>query len=215
MAGLHWLLSSAPALSITDPTLAQPTSDYLMRLVDICAELGGKVLVHGSPHQRKPPEGEAPEQTLERVAKLFAPIADAAAARELFYCIEPLSRDQTPFINTIDEAVRLVKMVDSDHFRTMLDCSSAALAEDQDVPDLIAEWMPTGQIAHVHLNDSNRGAPGTGSDDFSAIIAAIMNSNYRGDLSVEPFKTCVSGEVTLAIAAATVKAHLQTFRNTG
>ncbi|MBB4120939.1 sugar phosphate isomerase/epimerase family protein [Martelella radicis] len=210
IAGLHWLLSSAPELSITDPEASRPTADYLLRLFDITAELGGRVLVHGSPRQRRPPEGEPRDKTLERVAAFFAPVAKAAADRDLCYCIEPLSRDQTPFINTLKEAARLVGMVGSDHFKTMLDCSSAALAEDEDVPSLIEMWMPTGNIAHIHLNDRNRGAPGTGSDDFSAIIAAILKSGYSGDLSVEPFKTCYSAEVTLAIAAATVEAHLQT-----
>lgn len=211
IAGLHWLLSDAPSLSITDPSRSRETEVYLLRLVEICAELGGRVLVHGSPRQRAPLAGMSAQDTLAHVAALFRNVADAAARHGLVYAIEPLSSDQTPFINTLDEAQELVDMIGSDHFRTMLDCSSAALAEEESVPDLARRWLPTGRIAHIHLNDSNRGAPGTGHDDFSAIIAAIVETGYDGDLSVEPFTTCVNAQTTLAIAAATVKAHLQTF----
>ncbi|MGV0910128.1 sugar phosphate isomerase/epimerase family protein [Martelella sp. FOR1707] len=210
IAGLHWLLSSAPALSITDAAVAAETTDYLLKLVEICEGLGGHVLIHGSPQQRQPVPGTPDAATYDHAAKLFAPVARACHDAGLAYCIEPLSRDQTPFINTLEDARRLVEMVGSPAFRTMLDCSSAALAEAESVPALIEKWMPTGLIAHVHLNDSNRGAPGTGADDFSAIIAALIASGYGGDLSVEPFTTCVSAEVTLAIASATTRAHLQT-----
>ena len=211
IAGLHWLLSNAPALSITDPARMGETRDYLLQLVAICAELGGRVLVHGSPKQRVPLSGMSAAARLAHVADLFRPVAAAAARHDVIYAIEPLSRDQTPFINTLEEAQALVDMVGSGHFRTMLDCSSAALAETESVPELVRKWLPTGKVAHIHLNDSNRGAPGTGDDDFSAIIAAIVETGYDGDLSVEPFTTCISSQVTLAIAAATTRAHLQTF----
>ena len=211
IAGLHWLLSDTPELSITDPAKMKETQEYLLRLVEICAALDGRVLVHGSPKQRAPLEALSARDTLNHVAELFRPVADAAGGHDLVYAIEPLSRDQTPFINTLSQAQALVDMIGSDHFRTMLDCSSAALAEEENVPALARKWLPTGRIAHIHLNDRNRGAPGTGGDDFSAIIAAIVESGYDGDLSVEPFTTCVTAEVTLAIAAATTRAHLQTF----
>lgn len=209
IAGLHWLLSSAPDLSITDPASGNETTDYLLKLVDICAKLGGHTLVHGSPRQRRPLADMTMAATYAHVADLFAPVASACQDAGLTYCIEPLSRDQTPFVNTLAEAKNLVDMVGSPAFKTMLDCSSAALAEDESVPALAEKWIPGGLIGHVHLNDSNRGAPGTGDDDFAAIIAAIIKRNYHGDLSVEPFTTCVNGEVTLAIAAGTVRAHLK------
>lgn len=215
IAGLHWLLSSAPTLSITDPAAAEETADYLLKLVEICAGLGGHVLIHGSPQQRRPLSGTPDAATYDHAAELFTPVASACLDAGLTYCIEPLSRDQTPFINTLEDARRLVDMVGSPAFKTMLDCSSAALAEEESVPALIEKWMPSGPITHVHLNDSNRGAPGTGSDNFSAIIAAILASGYSGDLSVEPFTTCVSAEVTLAIASATTRAHLQTYGRPG
>lgn len=210
VAGLHWLLSPFADLSITDPARTAATQAALLRLCDICAALGGKVMVHGSPRQRVPPPGETPERLMDRVAAFFRPIAERAGALGLTYCIEPLSPDQTPFLTTLAEAADLVGRVNHPAFLTMIDTSSAGLAEAEPVPDLIRRWLPTGLIGHVHLNDTNRGAPGMGQDDFAAILAALDAGGWQGPLSVEPFVTAATGTATLAIGAATVRAHLST-----
>ena len=57
VTGLHWLLSGYPELSITDPARQRRARDVLLRLVDLCADLGGAVLIHGSPKQRLRPGG--------------------------------------------------------------------------------------------------------------------------------------------------------------
>jgi sugar phosphate isomerase/epimerase len=210
VAGLHWLLTPFPDLSITDTARAKATRSAILRLCDICAALGGKVMVHGSPKQRVPPPGEAPDALLDRVAAFFGPVAERAGALGLTYGIEPLSRDQTPFLTTVAETADLVGRVDHPAFVTMIDTSSAGLGEALSVPDLIRRWLPTGLIGHIHLNDTNRGAPGMGSDDFAAILAALRNAGWTGPLSVEPFVTAVNGAATLAIGAATIRAHLST-----
>jgi sugar phosphate isomerase/epimerase len=171
-------------------------------------------MVHGSPKQRVPPPGEPPEALLDRVATFFRPVADRAGSLGLTYCIEPLSPDQTPFLTTVTEAAELVARVDHPAFLTMIDTSSAGLAEEMPVPDLVRHWLPTGLIGHIHLNDTNRGAPGMGSDDFHAILAALDAAGWDGPLSVEPFVTAVNGTATLAIGAATVRAHLSTLGRT-
>ena len=208
VGGLHWLLAPFPDLSITDPDRSAPTQAALLRLCGICAALGGRVLVHGSPGQRRPPPGEHPEALLDRVAAFFRPVAERAGDLGLTYCIEPLSPDQTPFLTTVAEAADLVARVDRPAFVTMIDTSSAGLGEADPVPDVIRRWVPTGLVGHVHLNDTKRGAPGTGEDDFHAILSALRDAGWTGALSVEPFVTVRDGQTTLAIGAATVRAHL-------
>ena len=207
IGGLHWLLAPFPSLSITDPGKAAPTRAALLRLVEICAALGGRVLVHGSPGQRVPPPGEEAEALLDRVAAFFRPVAERAGDHGLTYCIEPLSPDQTPFLTTVEEAAGLVARVDRPAFVTMIDTSSAGLGETVPVPELIRRWVPTGLVGHIHLNDTNRGAPGAGADDFLAILAALRDAGWTGALSVEPFVAVLDGRTTLAVGAATIRAH--------
>ena len=49
ITGLHWLLVTPEGLSITSPDDAVRAIDVLRGLIELCAELGGNVRVHGSP----------------------------------------------------------------------------------------------------------------------------------------------------------------------
>ncbi len=205
VTGLHWLLSPYPDLSVTDPAKSPETRVILRRLIEICALFGGRVLVHGSPAQRQAVEGEGLEQTSDRLAEFFAPIAKASEAAGVTYCIEPLSPGETSVINTVAEGVALVDKIGSPAFRTMLDTSAAGQAESKPVADVLRRWLPDGRLAHVQVNDTNRGAPGMGDDPFWDIAAAIRDCNWPYPISVEPFRTCIDGVTTAAIGAATMR----------
>src|ERR1700741_2986789 len=58
VTGLHWLLIKPAGLSISskDDGIRKRTIEVMLALVDLCAELGGRDLVHGSP-QHRPVEG--------------------------------------------------------------------------------------------------------------------------------------------------------------
>ena len=144
------------------------------RLIGLCAELGGKVLVHGSPKQREVAAGETLDIARARLRDFLAEAAEVAAAHGVVYCIEPLSRNETLLVNTVAEAAEIVRAVDRRSLRTMIDCSAAGLSESVSVPELIDAWLPTGLIGHVQVNDPNRRAPGQGEMQFAPIFAALQ-----------------------------------------
>jgi D-psicose/D-tagatose/L-ribulose 3-epimerase len=188
ITSLHYLLRAPSGLSITSADGAQRarTVEVMRNLCAFAADLGAKVLVHGSPDQRKLANGDD-EDGRKWGADCFAAVAQAAQSSGVVYCIEPLSRGQTAFVNTIEEAVNIVRQIGSPSVKTMLDCSSAALTETESLPDLIGRWIPTGLIAHVHFNDPNRRGPGDGELDFGPILKALRKANYQGDAAIEPF----------------------------
>ncbi len=155
VTGLHYLMRAPAGLSITSRDAAQRarTIGVMRDLCGLAADLGGKVLVHGSPDQRKLEPGFEAEGRKHAI-ECFAAVADAAASAGVVYCVEPLSRAQTNHINTIAEAAAIVMAIDNPALRTMIDCSSAGPTEPESIPDVIKRWLPTGLIAHVHLNDS-------------------------------------------------------------
>lgn len=206
VTGLHFLLFPYPELSVTDPVRGQATSDVLRGLIDLCAGLGGELMVHGSPSSRKLPAGTAPEAVFDHVAGLLGPIAAHAGAAGLTYAFEPLAREDTPFVNTVAEGVALAEAVGSPALRTMLDASAAGRSEAESVADVLRRWIPTGWIAHVHLNETSRGAPGTGSDPFPAILRALRETGWDRPAGVEPFTTVIDATTTAAIGAATIRA---------
>ncbi|MBS1227100.1 MAG: tagatose 3-epimerase [Proteobacteria bacterium] len=203
VTGLHWLLVKPEGLSLTDPddALRARTLGVMRRLTGLCAELGGAVLVHGSPKQRQIAAGETLEIALGRLREALASVADAAAADGVTYCLEPLSAHETPVINTIAQAAALVRSVDHPNLRTMIDCSAAGLGESEPVADLIDRWLPTGLIGHIQVNDPNRRGPGQGEMKFAPILAALQRQGYQGAIGVEPFAYVPDGPTTAAFCS--------------
>lgn len=211
ITGLHWLLVAPPGLSIVaaDAALRRRTAEVMVRMVDLCAAMGGRVLVHGSPKQRAVPAGETREAALGRAREAFAIAARAAEAAGVTYCIEPLARAETDLVNTVAEAAALVDDIGSPALRTMIDCSAAGQAESESVPALIARWWPTGRLAHVQVNDPNRRGPGQGAMRFGPILAALHDVGYDGVIAVEPFDYLPDGPGCAARAIGYLRGLLE------
>jgi sugar phosphate isomerase/epimerase len=188
ITSLHYLLRAPAGLSITtsDAGLRRRTLDVMRALCALAAELGARILVHGSPDQRILASAEEQEGR-KRGIDCFAAMAEPAAQAGVVYCIEPLARNQTAFINTVAEAADIARAIGSPAVRTMIDCSAAGQTEAETVADLVRRWVPTGLIGHIHFNDPNRRGPGEGSLAFAPILAALGASRYTGNAAVEPF----------------------------
>src|SRR5688500_6974888 len=124
VTGLHWLLVKPSGLSIStrDEAIRKKTIDVMLALIDLCAELGGKYLVHGSPQQRRIEAGETRAAAMARAQECFAAVAERAQKAGVVYCIEPLSAEQTPLINTLGEAEGMVAGIGSPYIMTHIDC---------------------------------------------------------------------------------------------
>jgi len=211
ITGLHWLLVKPAGLSITtsDTAFHGQTTAFMRRLCELCAAMGGRYLVHGSPKQRLISDGQSKTDALARASAAFAAAGDAARATGVTYCIEPLSADQTPLINTVAEAAEIVHAVNNPHLRTMIDTSSAGLAESESVADLIRRWMPTGLVSHVQVNDPNRRGPGQGGMKFAPILRALQDTGYSGVVAAEPFDYVPDGIGSAAQAAGFLRGLLE------
>ncbi len=211
LCGLHWLLVAPAGLSITTPDDAarERTVQAMLRLVELCAWLGGSYLVHGSPAQRAIAPGQSHADALARATDCWQRAGEAAGRLGLTYCIEPLSRDQTPIVNTVAEAAAIVERAALPGLRTMLDTSSAGLTETEPLPRIIDRWWPTGVMAHVQLNDRNRRGPGQGDDRFAPILAALARQRYAGWLAMEPFEYVPDGPGSAAWCAGYVSGLLE------
>jgi sugar phosphate isomerase/epimerase len=211
ITGLHWLLLKPAGLSISarDEGVRRRTVDVMLALVDQCAELGGRYLVHGSPQQRRVDSGDTRAAAMERARECFARIAERAEKAGVLYCIEPLAADQTPLINTLEEAAALVRAIGSRNVRTMLDCSAAGRMETAPLPALVDSWLPNGMIAHVQVNDRNRRGPGQGEQRFAPLLRALVRHGYAGDIAVEPFDYVPDGPGAAARAIGYIKGILE------
>ncbi len=210
VTGLHWLLQTPAGLSITSRDRAQRerTKDFMRDLCNLCADLGGKALVHGSAANRLLEPGFENENRRHAV-ECFAAAADAAAAAGVVYCIEPLGK-QTNHINTVEEAAAIVSEVGNPALRTMIDCASASQTESASIAGVLRRWLPTGMIGHVHFNDPNRRGPGQGELAFAPIVAALREQNYAADIGIEPFVYEPDGPTCAARSIGYVRGLLET-----
>lgn len=200
VSGLHWLLLSPTGLSLTDSTsdVRARTRDAIAAFVDLCAGLGGRVLVHGSPDQRRiGPDPAAARATA--IAHLAAAGARARAAG-VTYCFEPIAADECNFINLVAEAAAIVAEIDDPGLRTMIDTCHAGKGEAEGLAALAARWLPTGLIAHFQLNDRNRRAPGQGYDRFGPLLSLLSRAGWPHPLALEPFVYLPDGPTTAARA---------------
>ena len=184
--GLHWLLAKTEGLYLTSPDAAtrERTRDYLRVLIELCHDLGGKVMVFGSPLQRILLPGVSNDQAMGYAAEVFRAVAPDLEAANVTLAIEPLSPEWGPFLNTAAEGVQLIEMVGSPNVRLHLDCIAMA-TESISIPDLLRQNRQV--LEHFHANDPNKQGPGMGSLDFHPIFEALGEIDYRGWVSVEVF----------------------------
>jgi sugar phosphate isomerase/epimerase len=186
VVGLHWLLVSPKGLSMTSPDVdtKRATSDYVTALVEFCGDVGGRIMVFGSPAQRRIAEGDTAELAEERFVEALRPALDRAEERGITICLEPLPPPEANYLLTLAEATELVRNLDHPAAKTIFDVKSAS-SESRPLPDLIKEYAPA--IAHVHANDANRRGPGFGETDFRPILSTLREVGYGGYVSVEVF----------------------------
>jgi len=192
---LHWLLVKPQGLSLTtaDTALRARTIALLARLIRFAAACGAQVLVHGSPQQRAPQPGQSVADALARVEAAFAELAPLAQEAGVVYCVEPLSRLETPVINTVADAALLVDRVSSPALRTMFDLSAASHSESGPVQEVLRQFLASGHIAHVQLNDRNRRGPGQGDTPVAPVLQVLREMSYAGWVAVEPFEYLPDG----------------------
>lgn len=187
--GLHWLLANVASerqLYVTHPDeqIRANTADYFVQLTQLCADLGGRVMVIGSPKARNLLPGVLYEQALRYAREVFMPSLDLAAQHNITLAIEPLGPAETNFLNTAADGIELIELVNHPNFRLHLD-TKAMSTEQAVIPQIIRK--SERYIAHFHTNDPNLLGPGMGNMNFVPIIAALREVGYDGYLCVEVF----------------------------
>jgi sugar phosphate isomerase/epimerase len=184
--GLHWLLAQTDGYYLTSPDtgVRDRTAAYLVSLAEACRDLGGALMVFGSPKQRSLVPGVTSADAFEWAADTFRRAMPSIASLGVSLCMEPLSPAETDFVNTCDDALRLAEMVGDPGFLLHLDVKAMA-TEATPTTELIRRHA--SRAGHFHANDPNRRGPGFGALDFVPIFQALDDAGYDRWVSVEVF----------------------------
>jgi sugar phosphate isomerase/epimerase len=194
ISGIHWVLVQAEGMYLNhiDAEVRRRTANYFVELVNFCADLGGHIIVVGSPKQRNIMDGVTPEQAWMWATDTFRDAVKRAEERAVTICFEPLAPSETNFINTAAEGTRFAQQFNSRAMKIILDVKAMS-SESKPVPQIIRESR--GEFAYFHANDANLKGPGFGDVDFKPIAAALREVGYEEYVSVEVFKFEEGAEV--------------------
>jgi sugar phosphate isomerase/epimerase len=183
ISALHALLYQRNDLGLfRAPEVEARTIAYLEGLCVLAADLGARVLVFGSPINRR--RGELPyDQALARAVRFFSRVAIRAAEVGVRLCIEPLGPGETDFISTAREGLTLVEMVNHQGFGLHLDAKAVA-AEGEDFSGTIRPVLH--RVEHFHINDPDLvEVNSSGAVDHAALGQTLTNLGYRKYVSIE------------------------------
>jgi len=184
--GLHWLLVSPPGLHLTiaDDAVRARTVSYLEALAGFCAELGGKLMVLGSPKQRNVAAGEDHAEARERALAGLRQVARTCGERGVQLLLEPLHPRETNFLQTVEEAKTLARDIDHPAVGYILDTKAMSGMPRGIVGTITEHGHDAG---HYHANEPSGLGPGMGDVNFVPILKALELSGYTGWVSTEPF----------------------------
>jgi D-psicose/D-tagatose/L-ribulose 3-epimerase len=129
-----------------------------------------------------------------------------AEAKSKRIALEPLNRFETDFINTCEQAVRMVNDVSSPALKIHLDTFHMNIEEK----DSAAAIRRAGKLlGHFHACGSDRGTVGGDHINWPEIIAALASTGYNGDVVIESF----TPDVQVIARAAAIWRMIEPSRN--
>ncbi|MGO9471537.1 MAG: sugar phosphate isomerase/epimerase family protein [Isosphaeraceae bacterium] len=206
--GLHWLLARTEGFHLTspEPAVRRATGEYLVALAEAALDLGGGLLVLGSPKQRSLLRGVSYDQAIGYALDVLDRAMPRIGAMGIDLCLEPLAPSETDFINTCSQAIEVIDRVDNPHFKLHLDVKAQSSETGASVAELTRRYAPLA--GHFHAQDVNLRAPGMGEVDFGPIMQALVDAHYDRWVSIEVFDFAPGAQETARQGIACLKRAL-------
>ena len=154
---------------------------YLKHTMDRASAVGGKLIVFGSGGARRVPDGFDPLAARAQIAEFLQEAGEIAERYGITIVIEPLNRGESNILNSVPEAVEMAETVDLPSVKALADLYH--MVKEDEPLDHISEARD--MLAHVHVADTGRFAPGTGDYDTTGLFRRMKEIGYTGRVSVE------------------------------
>jgi D-psicose/D-tagatose/L-ribulose 3-epimerase len=168
-----------------DSSIRKNAKEYLQSCIKMCSQWNSKIFC-GPLYTAsgKLPGRARTEQEWDMCVKSLREIGEVAADYGVVLAIEPLNRFETYFLNTTEDAVKLIENVDHTHVKLLLDTFHMNVEEK----DFYKAFKLAGEdLVHVHANENDRGTPGSGHVDWPGIFKALDEIGYDRALVMEAF----------------------------
>ena len=169
-------------LKVTGDSVDRKAIDkYLDVALERLDTIGAKIVVFGSGGARSLPEHFDREKGEAQIVDFLHLVADKADQTDITVVIEPLNKKESNIINSVTEAVAFAKKVDRSSIQVLADFYH--MDEDNEPLDNI--FTARDFLRHVHVADTGRLAPGTGSYPYQEFVKQLKAANYNDRVSIE------------------------------
>lgn len=169
-------------LKVVGPDLDQPRiKRYVQTAMRRVMLIGAKVVVFGSGKARMVPAGFDRAIAEQQIVDFLQLVADEAAQHAITVVIEPLNRRESNILNSVPEGDAMAARVNRPSIRNLADFYHM----DEEHEPLINISACKERLAHIHVADTDRRAPGTGSYPYAEFVAQLQAANYDGMVSIE------------------------------
>ncbi len=143
---------------------------------------GLTLITWGSSASRRVPEGFDRGRAREQFIDMARRVAEVAARYDILLALENLNRTEANFINSVPEALDIVKAVDHPHFRLCVDIYHM-LVDGDPATDItgVGDYAVYCELAE----GEGRTPPGVQGVDFRPYLAALRAEGYTGKVVIE------------------------------
>jgi D-psicose/D-tagatose/L-ribulose 3-epimerase len=159
--------------------------EYIKELIRKAYELGA-TLYHGLYYATAGVfAGRGPtEEEFEYSAEGMIKVANYAKQYGISLGLEPANRYENYMINIVEDALKLVNAINEPNVGLLLDTYHMNI-EEKDMYEAIVSAK--GKIIHFHVNENDRGIPGTGHIPWDDVFKALKEINYDKIVAIESF----------------------------
>ena len=182
-------LSSDLDLSSEDASVRKKGIEFSVEALKIMHEMGANVyagVINAGWNQTYNYGITDKSKDIARSVASVKEIIKTAESYGITFAIEVVNRYEQPLLNTAEEAMEYIKMVDSPNAKILLDTYHMNIEEDS-----FSEAIKTvgkEKLGHFHVGESNRRPPSpTGRMPWNEITTALKEINYTGAIVMEPF----------------------------
>lgn len=143
--------------------------------------VGAKLVVFGSGKARIVPDGFSRDDAEAQLVDFLQLVGDVAKAHAMTVVIEPLNRKESNIINNVAEGVALAQRANHPAIRVLADFYH--MDEEQEPLRHLLDYQEW--LAHIHVADTDRRAPGTGHYPYAEFVNLLHQAGYNGMVSVE------------------------------
>ncbi len=147
------------------------------------AQAAGLTLITwGSCGSRRVPPGYSKIAATAQFIRMAKRVAEVAEKYNITLALENLNSTECNFINSLREALEVVKAVDHKNFRLCVDIYH--MLKDNEPATAIVGTGPYAVYSELAEKES-RTPPGVNGDDFRPYLRALKNEGYAGKIVIE------------------------------